>query len=136
MINLSKNLNKLGVDQNQLIVMAILIGTDYNPDGVKGIGPQKALKLVKEYKTDFNSLFEDVKWKDFFKYGWTDVFYLIKKMSITEDYDLEWKNINTKEIIDLLVIEHDFSNERVEKIFEKISKKDDLKKQKGLKDYF
>jgi len=36
------------ITRNQLIDVAILIGTDFN-QGVKGIGPKKALKLVKAY---------------------------------------------------------------------------------------
>ncbi len=41
----------LGVTQEQLITLAMLIGTDYNPGGVRGIGPKTALKIVKEEKT-------------------------------------------------------------------------------------
>jgi len=48
-ISLAENLNKLGVDQDQLIVMAILTGTDYNIGGIKGIGPHKALALIKKH---------------------------------------------------------------------------------------
>ncbi len=37
-----------GISRDQLIDLAILIGTDFN-DGIKGIGPAKALKLVKAH---------------------------------------------------------------------------------------
>ena len=36
------------IAREQLIDLAILVGTDFNP-GVKGIGPKKALKLVQQY---------------------------------------------------------------------------------------
>mgnify|MGYP001592669903 FL=1 len=39
-------LNLLGIDPDQLICLAILVGTDFNPGGVSGIGPKKALALV------------------------------------------------------------------------------------------
>src|SRR5262245_22119348 len=39
-----------GLTREQLIDLAILVGTDFN-DGVKGIGPKKALKLVTEFSS-------------------------------------------------------------------------------------
>ena len=80
LIDLSENLNILGVDSDQLIALAMIIGTDYNPGGIKGIGPKNALKLVKKHKTDFDNLFKEVEWGNSFEFPWTDVYYLIKKM--------------------------------------------------------
>src|SRR3989338_2847014 len=51
MISLSETLNNLGITHEQLIILSILVGTDYNIGGVKGIGPKKALKLIKEHGT-------------------------------------------------------------------------------------
>lgn len=47
-INLKETLHFLGINQFQLVDMAILIGCDYFP-GIKGIGPKKALKLIKQF---------------------------------------------------------------------------------------
>lgn len=135
-IDLAENLNHLGIDQNQLITLAMLIGTDYNPGGIKGIGPKNALKLVKKYGSDFNSLFKEVKWKEFFDFDWEEVYYLIKKMPTTNDYELKWGNINIVEIKQLLVEEHDFSEERISKTLEKMAKKEEIKNQKGLGEFF
>ena len=44
-------LKSLSINQNQLIILGILVGTDYNPGGVPGFGPKKALELVKKKKT-------------------------------------------------------------------------------------
>src|SRR5204862_7904149 len=44
LIELDRFLQTLGITREQLVDVAILIGTDFNP-GVKGIGPKKALKL-------------------------------------------------------------------------------------------
>lgn len=44
---LASVLSGLGISRQQLIWMGILIGTDFD-EGVRGIGPKKALKLVKE----------------------------------------------------------------------------------------
>ncbi len=47
-IELATLLSTLGIDREGLIDLALLVGTDFN-DGVKGIGPKKALKLVQEH---------------------------------------------------------------------------------------
>ena len=39
--------DKNQITQNQLIDLAILIGTDYNR-GIHGIGPKRGLKIIKE----------------------------------------------------------------------------------------
>jgi flap endonuclease-1 len=41
-------LAELGITREGLVDLAILVGTDFNP-GIKGIGPKKALALVKRH---------------------------------------------------------------------------------------
>ena len=41
-------LARWGITRNGLVDLALLVGTDFN-DGVKGIGPKKALKLVQQH---------------------------------------------------------------------------------------
>ena len=135
LIDLSANLNNLGIDHNQLIALAMIIGTDYNPGGIKGIGPKNSLKLVKQHKSDFDSLFKEVKWNDFFDFEWTEVYYLIKKIPTTDDYELGWKNADDEAIYKLLVDEHDFSAERVKSTLEKLKKESGEKQQKSLGDF-
>ncbi|TKJ17414.1 flap endonuclease-1 [Candidatus Woesearchaeota archaeon B3_Woes] len=130
-IDLADVLNNLTIDLDQLIAMAMLIGTDYNPGGIKGIGPKNALTLVKKYKKDFDSLFKEVKWNEFFDFEWKEVYDLFKKMPVTDDYELKWKSINTKEIKEFL-LKHDFSEERINSTLEKLEKKENSKKQKSL----
>jgi flap endonuclease-1 len=48
LIELDALLAHYGVTRQQLVDLAILVGTDFN-EGVKGIGPKKALKLVQEF---------------------------------------------------------------------------------------
>jgi flap endonuclease-1 len=48
MIDLPSLLAALGITREQLVDLAILVGTDFN-DGVKGIGPKTALKLVRAH---------------------------------------------------------------------------------------
>jgi len=131
-IELENVFNDLGVDQDQLIVMAMLVGTDYNLKGIKNIGQKKALKLVKQYKTDFDELFIDLRWKDYFDYSWQEVFYLIKNMPVTNNYKLEWKKPDQDQIKKILIDKHDFSEERVIKTISKLLKIENKKQQKPL----
>jgi len=135
-VDLAENLNHMGIDKDQLIALSMLVGTDYNIGGIKGIGPKNALKLVKKHKSDLDTLFKEAKWDDCFKFSWTDVFYLIKKMPVTNKYKLQWKNINKDKILKILVDKHDFSEERVNNTLNKLLKETEKKKQKGLKDFF
>ena len=48
LIERDRLLSELGVSQDELILIGLLIGTDFN-EGVKGYGPKKALKLVQQH---------------------------------------------------------------------------------------
>ena len=49
-LDLEENLEHLGLTREQLIDVAILVGTDFN-EGVKGIGPKTAVKRIREWKS-------------------------------------------------------------------------------------
>lgn len=134
LLSLQDTLNNLGVDLDQLIVIAMLTGTDYNIGGIKGIGPKTALKLVKEYGTDFDRLFKEAKWDDIFDYDWKQVFDVIKHTEITKDYEIRFKNVDDEKVVKVLCSDHDFSEERVRKVLETLHKKPVA--QKGLGDFF
>ena len=136
LISLEENLKHLEIKQDQLIALAMLIGTDYNAGGIKGIGPKTALKLVKEYGTNFEALFNEVKWNDFFDFSWHEVFDLIKNIPVDKHYHLKWKDIDEEKIIKLLVDKHDFSEERVKSQIEGLIKENKKKNQKGLGEFF
>ena len=136
MIMLEENLKHLGISQEQLIALAMLIGTDYNSGGIKGIGPKTALKLVKEYGTNFEALFNESKWNDFFEFSWHEVFDLIKNIPVNKNYHLEWTDVNEDKIMKLLVDRHDFSEERIKSQIEGLTKTKQKGKQKGLGEFF
>ncbi|HEX7085111.1 MAG TPA: flap endonuclease-1 [Vicinamibacterales bacterium] len=48
LIELAPLVDELGVTHEQLVDLAILIGTDFNP-GIRGIGPKRALALVRKH---------------------------------------------------------------------------------------
>jgi len=126
LVVLSDVLNNLGITGDQLIVISMLIGTDYN-EGVKGIGPKTALKLVKQHK-NFDELFKQVD----VNFNWKEVYAIFKSMPIMKNYQLKWKGVDYDKINELLVKKHDFSLERVENSLKKLEKED--KEQRSLFD--
>ena len=136
MIMLEENLKHLGINQDQLISLAMLIGTDFNIGGIKGIGPKSALKLVKKHENNFDSLFTEAKWAENFEFEWKEVFDLIKNMKVNKDYELKWSQIDEDKVMDLLVDKHDFSVERVKGHISELMKMKEKKGQKGLGEFF
>lgn len=109
-------LNELSVDPDQFICLAILVGTDFNPGGVRGMGPKKALVLVKQKKYPVQ-IFKEVEHQ--LDFNWQDVFEIFKKPNV-KSMKLSFPKLSEEAIKRILVEEHDFSLERVEKQFEKL----------------
>jgi len=139
MIELERVLNFLEINLDQLICLGILVGTDYNPKGIPGIGQKKALDIVRKHKQPvliFKSVEEqlmNLEEKD--RFDWRDIFELFKKPAVI-NAGFEFEKINEEKIKEILVERHDFSLDRVEKQLEKLR---DLKKkaaQKGLDKWF
>ncbi|HLC60415.1 MAG TPA: flap endonuclease-1 [Candidatus Nanoarchaeia archaeon] len=136
MILLDDNLKHLAISQDQLISLAMLIGTDFNMGGIKGIGPRSAIKLVKKHANNFDAMFSEAKWADNFEFEWKEVFDLIKHMKVNKDYELKWGQIDEEKVMDLLVNKHDFSEERVKGQISELLKLKEKKGQKGLGEFF
>jgi flap endonuclease-1 len=138
LIELDKVLNSLEINLDQLICLGILVGTDYNPKGVPGIGQKKALQLVKEFKQPvliFESVEEQIaNLPEEDRFDWTEIFPLFHKPDV-EDVEFEFGKVDENKIKEILVNEHDFSEERVEKQLLRLGKIAEKKKQKGLGDW-
>jgi flap endonuclease-1 len=135
-IDLAETLNALGIDNDQLIALSMLVGTDYNLGGIRGIGQKGALKLVKEHKKDWKALFTAVAWdKHYPDLSWETVFYAVKKIPVSDDYELEGGAVDEGKLDDLLIKEHDFSKQRVANAIKKLLKEKQSKSQTGLGDF-
>jgi flap endonuclease-1 len=121
-IELSKLLSTLKISQEGLIALGMLIGTDFNPGGIKGIGPKKALKLVQANGADLSRLFEEVKWGEHFSYPWEEVFSIFRDAKHTDDFKLEWGKPDPEEVRKLLIGRFEFSESAVEKRLEQMEK--------------
>ncbi|MBI2145240.1 flap endonuclease-1 [Candidatus Woesearchaeota archaeon] len=135
MIALKEVLSSMGVNQQQLICLAMLVGTDYNSKGIKGIGPKNALKLVKLHKTP-EELFRAAKWDEFFSFAWQEVLELFEKPRVDNEYKLTFSSFDKGKLTQLLCEKHNFSTQRVEKTLDELEKTAASKQQKGLGDFF
>jgi flap endonuclease-1 len=103
-----------------LIDVSILIGTDYNPEGIKGIGPKTAIKLIKKHGSLEVALPELPNVE--FPHPIDEIRELFLKPEVTDDYQLEWGKPDTAGILSYLCGEHNFSREKVLTAVEKLDK--------------
>ena len=104
LIELDEVLGALNISLDNLIDMAILIGTDYNIGGIKGIGPKKALDIVKNNKME--KYINDIE-------NYEEIKNIFKNPKITDDYDLKLKTPDIEGLKEFLIEEHDFSEDRI-----------------------
>ena len=118
-IILDEVLDELNITREMLVDIGILIGTDFNPEGFKGIGPKKALKLIREYKRLEDIPLEEVKkgLKDIDYNAIRDIFLKPKVKDIDR---LDFKEPDYESIIQFLCKEHDFSYDRVNTALNKL----------------
>jgi flap endonuclease-1 len=135
LIQLDLNLKILEISREQLIDIAILVGTDYN-DGVPRVGPKTALKLIKKHGTI--EAVEKVKGKFDFPYDQIrDIFLNPPKYDL---HPLKWTNPQHDQIKKILCEEHDFGTQRVESALKRLE--DALEELRGpteqssLEDFF
>jgi len=125
LIELEKVLNSLQINLDQLICLGILCGTDYNLGGIKGIGPKKALLIVKNKAPAI--IFKQFPDLDF---DWQEVFSLFKKPDVREA-EIKFPKLNKEKIREIL-LEHEFSEERINSALEKLDEAKEKGKQKTL----
>ena len=118
LIVLKDVLRECEISYEQLVDVGILIGTDFNPDGIKGLGPKTALKLIKEYGSIEMAL-PQIKNTEF-----TNPPKKIREIflhpKVRNDYTLNWKEVNSTGLVDFLVKEKNFSETRVNKALQKM----------------
>jgi flap endonuclease-1 len=110
-INLSETLETLGLTRAQLIDLGILLGTDFNPDGFKGIGPVRALKFLKTYGS--REKIEPLK-EELSKLDYNAIRRIFLSPPATPGIKPVWKDYRPDGVISYLVDEHSFSRERVD----------------------
>lgn len=131
LIDLDAALRELGLDREQLIALAMLCGTDFNP-GIHGVGPKKGLKLLREHRTlagVLQKLGQGIAEAE-------DVRRLFLEPEVTDAYRISWRAPDESAVMRILVEEHGFSRERVEGTLHKYRPLAEQAKQKSLDAFF
>ena len=97
---------------------AYLIGTDFNPNGIKGLGPKTALKLIKQYGTLENAL-PNIK-NASFPVDPNCIRAVFLHPEVTDNYRIEWKEPDVEGVIDFMCRQKEFSEDRVRKSLDKM----------------
>jgi len=115
-VELKDVLKRNGISREQLVDVGILVGTDFN-DGIKGVGPVKALRYIVRHgriekipgmrqKIDMEKVAE--------------IREIFLHPEVTDRYSVEASELDAEGVVDFLCGKRDFSEKRVRKALEKI----------------
>ena len=119
LVELQRVLTECEITYEQLIDVGILIGTDFNPDGIKGLGPKTALKLIKTYKNLEEAAIHVENAE--FPVEPQRIREIFLHPAVTDNYKLEWHNPEVENVVEFMCRGRDFSEERVRKSLEKMN---------------
>jgi flap endonuclease-1 len=117
LIKLSDNLEALGITREQLIDVALLVGTDFN-EGVMGIGPKKGLSLIREHGSADNL---PQQLRSELPADLEVVRRIFLQPNVRDDYALNRKRPDPAGMVEFLSEERAFSKDRVQKIADRLT---------------
>ncbi|MGL6297924.1 MAG: flap endonuclease-1 [Methanobacteriaceae archaeon] len=133
-MELKKTVNDLEMTREQLVDLALLVGTDFN-EGIKGIGAKKGLKLIKEHGNAEKAL-ESINEELVIAGDATidDLRNIFLEPNINTKYEIKWKSPDNDKLTEFMCDVHNFSEDRVLSASKKMKS---LKvNQKSLEDWF
>lgn len=116
LIDLQKMLTALQITLEQLIDLAILVGTDFST-GVRGIGPKTALKLIQKHGA-LENLPIGIKGK--LPQNFQEIRTLFSHPEVTNDYDLHFSPIDEEGLVQFLCKERGFASDKVNVTIERM----------------
>ena len=129
-LELQKVLEDIDLTREQLIDVALMVGTDFN-EGIHGIGAKTGLKLIR------NNTLEDI----LVQKGITEVNVepdelrdIFLNHEVNTDYKIKFKSAKKDQLVEFMCEEHGFSESRVLNVTEKLKKLSST--QKSLEDWF
>ena len=130
-IELEAVTKELSLTREQLVDAGILVGTDFDA-GVKGVGPKRAVKLLREKGNLLDVLVQleaDVPEAE-------QIRQIFLNPEVTDAYDLAFKPVDETRVLEILVKEHDFGEDRVRSTFPRFAKLSESMKQRSLDAFF
>jgi len=118
LVDLQETLTTLKLSREQLVDLGILIGTDFNPDGFRGIGPKTGLKLLVEKGNMEQIASANPEFK--MPQNLHRIREIFLKPDVTSHYSLQWKEPQTDALVGFLCGDRDFSEERVRTAVERM----------------
>jgi len=119
-VELRAVLESLGIARKQLVWMGILVGTDFD-EGVRGIGPKKALKIVKEARSLDDAAAKAGALGQLELFRKVEEFFL--NPPVKKGVSVKFGKLRADEIVEFLCNKHDFSEDRVRRTCENAEKK-------------
>jgi len=110
-IELKEMLGSLGITREQLIIIGMLVGTDFNP-GIKGYGPKRAFELAKREKTLENVL-KKIEWNA--DVAPESVYDFFLNPVVEKKVEIKFGAPKSENLLRFLCDRFEFSRERIEK---------------------
>jgi flap endonuclease-1 len=108
-IDLQAMLNALAITREQLVDVGLLVGTDFHA-GIKGIGPKKAVALVKRFGT-IDRMPAEI--RDAFGSQLDRLRQIYLEPDVRDDYRIDIDRCDVDGVVRFLCDEHAFSRDRV-----------------------
>lgn len=135
LVELQTILERLQIDRDQLICLGIIVGTDFNPGGVRGIGQKRALDIVQKYVYPVK-IFEFLEQSNKYEinFNWQEIFKEFREYRGNET-EIKGSKIDFDGLRSFLM-SRDFSEERIEKALERLNIVEEGRKQRSLNEFF
>jgi flap endonuclease-1 len=133
LIELNKFLGSHNITREQLVDIAMLIGTDFN-EGVKGIGPKTALSLIQKHG-NVERLPTEIK-SELDAQNHEAVRRVYMQPEVTVDYTIKYNEMNEDGLYKFLCWQRDFSKSRVETVVQRMRAFYKRKRQAELGEWF
>jgi len=126
MFLLENILSQTKLTRNQIIDVGILIGTDFNPGGIRRIGPKTAVKLIQKY-----GKLEEIKniKEELSKVPYEEIRNIFLNPEICTLPDIEFHSVNNDKVVAFLCDRMNFSLERVNGALDKLRNSIDTQNQ-------
>jgi flap endonuclease-1 len=121
-IILDETLAALGITREQLVMMGLMIGTDFC-EGIERVGPKTALKIIKGIKSlDELAVYVKTKYNKEFEADIQEVYDFFMKPPTMKVEKQKFGLVKSDEVRKILIDNHEFSPERIEGTLANIEK--------------